>query len=155
MQETIKSNINNSFFQGSYKEVWKRLNHPALAEAEADFIEDVCGLKRGANVLDIMCGYGRHSILLAKRGHTLTAVDNSKDYIEEIKAVAQHELLDIKTICADVAEIGFNDTYDAVICMGNSFAFFDKNTASGILKNLSAHLQTGGKFIINTWMIEP
>ena len=63
MQETIKSNINNSFFQGSYKEVWKRLNHPALAEAEADFIESVNWLR----MRDITVGYQLSTKLLKRQ----------------------------------------------------------------------------------------
>jgi len=37
--------------------------------------------------------------------------------------------------------------------MGNSFAFFDRQDAVTILKNISGHLKAGGIFIINSWMI--
>jgi hypothetical protein len=37
--------------------------------------------------------------------------------------------------------------------MGNSFAFFDEEAALHLLKNLSASLPSGAKFIINTWTI--
>src|SRR4051812_841821 len=54
-------NINNVFFKGSYKHAWKKIIPPGLTEAEVDFIEEMCGIKNSGHVLDLMCGYGRHS----------------------------------------------------------------------------------------------
>jgi hypothetical protein len=45
------------------------------------------------------------------------------------------------------------NTFDVAICMGNSFSFFSKEEAQEILYTISAHLHTGGCFIINTWML--
>ncbi|MGZ3853849.1 MAG: class I SAM-dependent methyltransferase, partial [Flavisolibacter sp.] len=43
--------------------------------------------------------------------------------------------------------------YDAIICMGNSFAFFDRTDAEKIIRNVSSHLKPGGIFLINSWMV--
>ncbi len=56
-------NINNNFFEGSYKEVWRKIIPPGLTEAEVDFIIEVAGLKPKDSVLDLMCGYGRRRSL--------------------------------------------------------------------------------------------
>ena len=146
-------NINNSFFEGSYKHAWKRIIPPGLTEAEADFIEDVAALREGSKVLDIMCGYGRHAFELARRGAIVTAIDNLQDYIEEIQEKAGEEKLSIQAMVADVLHANFQETYDAVICMGNSFAFFNREDAIKIIRNVSNHLKPGGIFIINSWMV--
>ncbi len=147
------SNINDAFFNGFYKDVWRTLIPAGLSEAETDFIEEVAQLQKGQKVLDLMCGYGRHSLLLAQREYTVTAVDNSSDYIEEIKTKAAAQNLPVKTICKSLTALEIDAVYDAAICMGNSFAFFNSREATAILHNLSAHLKKGGVFIINTWML--
>ena len=147
------TNINNTFFQGSYKYAWKGTIPPGLTEAEADFIQEIAFLKNGGKVLDIMCGYGRHSIELARRGVEITAIDNLRDYIDEIKAKAKEQNLPICAVQEDILNAKLDEVYDAVICMGNSFAFFGRNDAITILKNISNHLKPGGILIINSWMV--
>lgn len=147
------NNINSDFFKGIYKDVWRKEIPKGLTEAETDFIEDVASLKTNDAVLDIMCGFGRNAIELAKRGYNVTAIDNSKEYIEEIKLIAEKENLPVDAIQKDVSEADFQGKYKAVICMGNSFAFFNAETASSILHKISGCLNLGGKIIINTWMI--
>ena len=70
------TNINDTFFEGIYKEVWRKLIPPGLSEVECDFIRDVAQLQAGDRVVDFMCGYGRHALELARRGFPVTAVDN-------------------------------------------------------------------------------
>ena len=93
MSDLSSHNINNNFFQGIYKEVFRKEIPNGLTEAEADFIEEIGMLKRNSRILDLMCGYGRHAIELAKRGYHVTAIDNSKDYIAEIQTFADRENL--------------------------------------------------------------
>jgi cyclopropane fatty-acyl-phospholipid synthase-like methyltransferase len=146
-------NINNSFFEGSYKHAWKGISPQGLTQAEVDFILEIAALKEDDKVLDIMCGYGRHTLELARRAVQVTAVDNLYDYINEIKTIAAEENLSINALQADVLHAKLEEIYDAAICMGNSFAFFDREDAITILKNISNHLRPGGIFIINSWMI--
>jgi SAM-dependent methyltransferase len=146
-------NINDHFFQGFYKEVWRKLIPAGLSEAEADFIEDISSLQAGQKVLDLMCGYGRHALPLSQRGFQTTAVDNLADYIDEIREKASQEQLPLTAVCSRVVDLELTETYDAAICMGNSFAFFNSSEAASILHNISAHLKAGGVFLINTWML--
>ncbi|VAW34300.1 hypothetical protein MNBD_CHLOROFLEXI01-407, partial [hydrothermal vent metagenome] len=67
--------MNNNFFtEGS-----PFLNHPLLTAVrtaqEVDFIEDQFKLPTGAHILDVGCGFGRHSIELARRGFAVTGID--------------------------------------------------------------------------------
>lgn len=147
------TNINDSFFQGSYKELWKKIIPPGLTEAECDFIEEITGIKPGENVLDIMCGYGRHALQLGRRGYRVFAFDNVPDYVAEINLAAEKEALDVKAIKAGALEVELPETYKAAILMGNSFAFFTKADTIFLLKKIAAHLDEGGMMIINSYMI--
>jgi SAM-dependent methyltransferase len=146
-------NINNVFFEGLYKDVWRKLIPAGLSEVEVDFMQEVGSLKEGDKVLDLMCGYGRHALELGRRGLKVTAIDNLPDYIEEISSIVQKEGLPVETLVADTLDAPLTGTYDLAVCMGNSFAFFDREDATELLKKVSGHLKPGGIFIINSWMI--
>jgi 2-polyprenyl-3-methyl-5-hydroxy-6-metoxy-1,4-benzoquinol methylase len=150
---SASANINNSFFEGIYKDVWKGLIPNGLTEAEVDFIMEAGSLESDDRVLDIMCGYGRHALELGRRGIKVTAVDNLKDYIEEIKDKSEQEGLSIEPVLSGALEVELSGNYDTAVCMGNSFAFFDKDDSTTLLKKIASHLKPGGILIINSWMI--
>ena len=152
-QNTRSENVNNSFFDGYYKEIWRHIFPEKTTLAEVDFIIKDSNLNAGNAVLDVMCGYGRHSLELAKRGIKVTAVDNLADYINEIKEKSEAGNLEIECFCEDVLEMELDKQYDAAICMGNSLQFFNEEETLRLLSNISAHLKPGGKFFINTWSI--
>jgi len=154
MPQNLRSqNINSLFFDGYYKDIWRQIFPEKTTHAEVDFIINDAKLSEGDRVLDIMCGYGRHSLELAKRAIKITAVDNLADYINEIKEKAEKENLQIETLFEDVLEMQIDQQYDAAICMGNSLQFFNEEDVVKILSNISAHLKPKGKFFINTWSI--
>lgn len=154
MAQQIKTEkINNSFFDGHYKDIWRQIFPEKITLAETDWIVKEGNLKPGDQVLDMMCGYGRHSLELGRRNIAVTAVDNLCDYINEIKEKAKTDNLPVIGICEDVLEIEFDQQYDAAICMGNSLQFFNEQETLKILSNIGEHLKPGGKLFVNTWSI--
>ena len=154
MPTNIRSeNVNNSFFDGHYKDIWRHIFPEKTTNAEVDFIAEEANLNPGQHVLDIMCGYGRHTLELAGRKINVTAVDNLPDYIDEIKEKTATKGLPVESICADVLEMQIDQEFDAVICMGNSLQFFNEDDSIRILSKISAHLKPGGKLFINTWSL--
>ena len=146
-------NINNTYFEGAYQHAWKRIIPPGLSEAETDLLIEAAALDADSRVLDLMCGYGRHALALGRRGITVHAFDNLQAYITEVDAAAKAESLPVVATCADVLTAPLDGPYDAAICMGNSFTFFNAGDATTILKNVSAQLKPGGLVVINSWMI--
>lgn len=146
-------NINSTFFAGSYKEVWRKIIPAGLTEAEVTFIEDVANITKGSHVLDVMCGYGRHALELARRGCNVTAIDNLEEYVREIAETATEHNLPVQAVLSDALKAELTATYDAAICMGNSFSFFNTQDATTLLNKLAGHLKDGAKLIINSWMI--
>src|SRR5678816_2371118 len=104
-------NINSSFFEGLYKHAWKEIIPPALTVAEVDFIEELSAVTNTGKILDIMCGYGRHALELARRGIQVTAIDNLQEYIDEIKIKASEQNLDIHAIQSDVLHVHLDELY--------------------------------------------
>ncbi|HKZ66751.1 MAG TPA: class I SAM-dependent methyltransferase [Chitinophagaceae bacterium] len=147
------SNINDSYFDGYYKDIWRNIIPAELTVKETDFMLQYFNLQPGNKVLDIMCGYGRHAIALAKKGINVTAVDNLEEYLNEINETVVRENLTIKPIKADIMKFEAEGIFDLALCMGNSLCFFDRDDMIKLLKMIAAHLKPGGHFFINTWML--
>jgi cyclopropane fatty-acyl-phospholipid synthase-like methyltransferase len=148
-----RDNVNDHFFEGIYKDAWKKTIPEGLTEVEVDFIIEMANIQEGGRVLDLMCGWGRHSIELAKRSVDVTAVDLLREYIEEIDLQASIHSASINTVLSSVLDLRLEQQYSAAICMGNSFNFFDREDALSILRNVSHHLKPKGILVLNSWSI--
>lgn len=146
-------NINNTYFDGYYKDIWRAIIPAEFSIKEAAFIQQYFNLDQGSKVLDIMCGYGRHTLALAQKGVNVTAVDNLEEYIHEIKETAEKNSLPVKAIQADVIHFQTNDTFDLALCMGNSLNFFNAEDTSLLLSSIVANLRKDGHLFINTWSL--
>lgn len=147
------SNINDTFFDGYYKDIWRTVIPDELTVKEVDFMVAHFNLEPGSHVLDLMCGYGRHAIALAQKGIHVTAVDNLGDYTDEIREVAGEEQLPLTISQENVLHYKMEGLYDLVICMGNSLNFFNAADTVKLMTTITAHLKPGGHFLVNSWTI--
>ena len=147
------ANINDTYFDGLYKDIWKAIIPAELTAKEVDYIVNQFGLSAGSRVLDMMCGYGRHALGLAAKGIPVTAVDNLEAYTSEISAAATAQNLPVTVLQSDIASFSTNDKFDLAICMGNSLNFFSEPEIESILKSTAASLKPGGGLLINSWSI--
>jgi 2-polyprenyl-3-methyl-5-hydroxy-6-metoxy-1,4-benzoquinol methylase len=147
------SNINNDFFDGHYKDIWKTLIPAELTVKEVEFMLPYFNLQPGSQVLDLMCGYGRHALALARKGMSVLAVDNLPAYIDEVKTVAGTENLPVEAVCTDVLHFQSGRQFDLALCMGNSLNFFNKADTTTLLRNIASQLKPGGHLLINSWSI--
>ncbi len=110
-------------------------------------------LQPGSQVLDLMCGYGRHALALGRKGIQVLAVDNLPAYIDEVKTSAVAERLPVTAICTDVLYFHSGREFDLALCMGNSLNFFNATDTASILRNIALQLRPGGHLLINSWSI--
>ena len=80
--------------------------------------------KVGGTALDIGCGQGRDSIMLARSGYTVTAIDASTVGVQQMLEHASAESLPINGIVADFYNYTFDDRYDVVVL--DSILHFEK-----------------------------
>jgi SAM-dependent methyltransferase len=147
------NNINDNYFDGYYKDIWRALIPAELTGKEVDFMVGYFNLGKGSRVLDIMCGYGRHAIELAKRGMKVTAVDNLDSYISEINNTAKNHSLSLEATQANVLQYKTDKQFDLALCMGNSLNFFTVEDIHRLLVNVHGQLDKGGHLLINTWSL--
>jgi len=143
------------------KEWWKRFFDPAFytpasrdglarAGAEARFIRRVLGLRRGAAVLDLCCGPGRHSLPLARLGLSVTGLDISVPYLLEARAKARKLRLRARFVHGDMRRVPFRGEFDAALCMFTSFGYFERlSDELKVLRGVARALKPGGRFLID------
>ena len=113
---------------------------------EADFLEEALNLKAGQRVLDVACGFGRHSIELARRGYRMTGLDVSAEMIREAKKRASEEKCRVEWRNAEMRRIGSASKFDGAFCFGNSFGFLDRAGTGKFLAAMSKALKPGSRF---------
>jgi len=109
---------------GFFSEGSPFLGHPLLTAertaAEIDEVERLVGSVSG-RVLDIGCGFGRHSIELASRFADVTGIDPSQTMIDAARSRAADANQFADFICESGAEFREVARYDLAICLFTSF----------------------------------
>lgn len=120
---------------------------------ECDMVERLLSLDQPARILDCPCGYGRHSVELASRGHHLVGVDLCQTFIGEAKTSAVESVLQgsCEFVQADMRSLptrfgGFN----VCLNMFTSFGFFSHGDNRSVLQNYHQILQAGGWLLIHS-----
>jgi SAM-dependent methyltransferase len=147
------TNINEEYFNGYYKDIWKSAIPNELTQKEVEFIIQYFNLNESSRVLDLMSGYGRHTIALAEKGITVVAVDNLKEYTDEINNVSIQKNLPVSTFTEKILDFDPPGDFDLIICMGNSLSLFNEQETLKIFSTASNHLKSGRSFFINCWTI--
>jgi SAM-dependent methyltransferase len=115
---------------------------------QVDFMQASLGVTKGAAVLDVGCGLGQHALEFARRGCLVVALDLALPMITRAAEDAQQEGLRINFLHKDIRDIGFEGTFDAVICVGTTFGFFDDEQNREVLGRLANALKPGGRLLL-------
>lgn len=124
----------------------------AAAPREAAFLWKALRLKRGARVLDLACGTGRHARRLAKRGARVTGVDATPAYL----AAARRAAGGTRYLRGDMRRLPFESEFDAAYNVWTSFGYFTPAEDLKVLRGIARALVPGGLFLIDVldfaWM---
>jgi SAM-dependent methyltransferase len=117
---------------------------------EVEQIVSLLKLQPGANVCDLCCGPGRHSLELGRLGYDVTGVDRTGQYLEEAKKQADDQGISIRFVQEDMRRFCEPEAFDAVINVLTSFGYFeDAEDDKRVLKNVYTSLREGGKLLID------
>jgi 2-polyprenyl-3-methyl-5-hydroxy-6-metoxy-1,4-benzoquinol methylase len=96
-------------------------NHSWVEDTEnqVDFIVKTLALTGKERVLDLACGFGRHSLSLARRGFSVVGVDLTRAYIEDAAQTAEASGLTAEFIHADILDLRYDGEFDVVLNLAN------------------------------------
>jgi SAM-dependent methyltransferase len=137
------------FFTELPNEFWRRAASPESTDADVAFIEERIGLIPGSRILDVPCGSGRHSLALAARGHRVTGVDLSAEAVAHARRAAAAVRAEVEFVLADMREIPQVGSFDAAVCLGNSFGYLDPHGSREFVAALAGAVRRGGGLVID------
>ncbi|MBC8505479.1 MAG: class I SAM-dependent methyltransferase [Anaerolineales bacterium] len=123
--------------------------------AECDFVElifDKFTDQSIKGILDLGCGTGGHTVLLAQRGYQLSGVDLSESMLSIARSKAKELSLTIDYHLQDMRQLHLEQTFDAAVSMfavmGYQTSNYDLEQA---IQGVRQHLSPGGLFIFDGW----
>ncbi len=138
-------------FNQDYDRVYGPVFTPERNASEVDFIESVMVLPKGAQVLDVACGHGRHALEFAKRGYQVMGLDLSPRFIEMARQDAQlRELTNVEFLVGDMRESYFLTRFDGAYSYFTSFGYFDDDDNQKVIESVAKALVKGGVFLLET-----
>ena len=118
-------------------------------DAEVGFIEDSLGVAKGATVLDLACGTGRHAIELGRRGYQVVGFDLSLAMLARASDEAQERGQKLNFVQGDMREMTFEDAFDGIYCWQTSFGFFEEEKNTAVIGRVHRALRKGGQFLLD------
>ncbi len=105
---------------------------------------------QGESILDLCCGPGRHSVLLAKRGIKVTSVDITPFLLKKARERAIAEGVQVEWVQKDMRDFVRDASYDLVLNMFTSFGYFEKEDDNlRVLRNIYRSIKPGGSCLID------
>lgn len=117
---------------------------------DAGFLERALEPPPAGRLLDIGCGAGRLSNLLAARGYRVTAIDVSEAYLQIAEGDAACLNVRVDYRRQDMRTIEWQEEFDAAFCYFTTFGFFSDAENAEVLRRTARALKPGGRFLIET-----
>jgi tellurite methyltransferase len=131
----------------SSRKVWENRHREQSIGPPEPFVAEMLPLLPHGLVLDIAAGTGRHSIVLARAGFTVQAIDFSIPAMLKLAAAARAESLPVFPLIADLDAFPLPMArYDAIV---NS-TFLDRK----LIPALKRALKIGGALLFDTFLID-
>jgi ubiquinone/menaquinone biosynthesis C-methylase UbiE len=139
----------DEFFKEDYLQIYLPFLTEERTKTDVEFIVEVLNLAPGSKILDLACGFGRHTIPLAKMGYDMTGLDYTSQFIQMAEEKAKSENVQIEFLVGDMRKIPFENHFAGVISYFTSFGFFSDEENFEVLKGVSNSLKKEGKFLLD------
>ena len=137
-----------------YKKIWtldiRDMSWTERTDEQIAFLVDLLSLQGHERILDLACGFGRHALALARRGHPVVGVDITPAYVEEACRQAGEESLDAQFLCADLREVVYINEFDVVLNLADGAIGYLEDDAENlkIFGRVASALKPGGKHVM-------
>jgi len=139
------------FFDRIYLPYYTPFQTPEETGAEVDFLLSVLRPRRGAPVLDLCCGHGRHDMELARRGYSVVGVDLSAPSLARARVSAVGLEPRPRYVQADVRALPLAPAFETCFIWSSAFACLEQEAeAAALLARVRELLEPGGRLLIQT-----
>jgi ubiquinone/menaquinone biosynthesis C-methylase UbiE len=139
----------DAFFSDFYLRAFADDVRDEQAAEQALAAARLAGCPEGGDVLDAPCGFGRHSIPLARAGYRVAGVDRSPALIEEARRRAGSGERWLKFSRADYRELPQPDeSFDCALNLFTSLGYLGDEQDTRALGELRRVLRPGGKLLV-------
>lgn len=137
-------------FGAEYAGAYDALYQDKDYAAECDLVERVFETYAEApvrRVLDLGCGTGRHTAVLAARGYDVVGVDRSPEMLRLVESGAR-----ARFVQSDITTLQLDEKFDAVLIMFAVLGYLaDTASLEAALHVSREHLRSGGLFFGDVW----
>ena len=129
----------------------KEMSWTEDTENQVGFIIKTLELTGSERILDLACGFGRHSLSLARRGFSVVGVDITKAFIDDAKKTAEEMSLDVGFYQSDILDVTYENEFDVVLSLADGAIGYLKDDAENLkfFDVVSRALKTGGKYFLD------
>jgi SAM-dependent methyltransferase len=145
-----KTNNWQQFYDQKWLQVYPSFFSDEQTVKDVDLIIDLVSLKKKNKILDLCCGYGRHSIELAKRGYQVMGFDYSQPFLQQARQKAAKLRLKIPFFQKDIAKFDEEEKFDVILMMYPAIFYLNKDKARKIFAKIGKSLKSGGWLLIKT-----
>jgi ubiquinone/menaquinone biosynthesis C-methylase UbiE len=140
----------DAFFSDFYLRAYADDERQGEAQAQALAAARLAGSPAGGDLLDVPCGFGRHSVPLARADYRVVGVDRSESLLAEARRRAGGERWP-KLVRADYRELPFaNESFDAALNLFTSLGYLGDEQDTTVLSEIRRVLRPGGRLVIET-----
>lgn len=114
-------------------------------------LREIVPVQPPAEVLDLACGWGRHSVALAKHGYRVTGVDWSETLLRAARKRAEAAHVEVDFVRGDMREPVAEGRFDLALSLFSSLGYFLSDEEDlRVLRAVHAALKPGGWFVLET-----
>lgn len=141
----------DEYFDESFIALYRSFLTPARTRREVRGVLELLQLAPGTRVLDLACGWGRHSVELARRGYGVTGVDWSPTLLDHARRRARRAGVEVEWVRADMRELPWTGRFDAVLSLFSSLGYFLSDDEDlRVLRAVQRAVRSGGVFLLET-----
>ena len=129
----------------------KKMSWTENTEKEVEFLIRTLALTGRERILDLACGFGRHSLAFAARGYEVVGVDLTPEFIADARKTAEERRYDATFVCADIREVAYREEFDVVLNLADGAIGYLENDAENlkVFDAVTRALKPGGKHFMD------
>jgi ubiquinone/menaquinone biosynthesis C-methylase UbiE len=132
-------------------EAYLRYDFTKGTRQEVRFLLELLRLKRGARLLDVGCGPGRHAVAFAEAGLAVTGVDISGRFLEIAARMARDAGVKASFFECDARQMPFENEFDAVVSLCQGGFGLMGGDDSVVLKRMAEAVKPDGKIVLTAF----